>query len=120
MVIFHSETYVFFVLDTWGQPRRPPGPLDGPDMFLEHCGLVRGCVGSSGDAVGVPTGCRRRLLDLKARRTKALSGSAGERTQDLLPGWLAEHRPSSLSGRTGGDYGLAGPRERRLMTKRTT
>ena len=38
-------------------------------MFLGHCGLVRGCVGSSGDAVGAPTGRRRRLLDLNARRS---------------------------------------------------
>ena len=34
MIVFHSETSGFFVLDTWDQPRPPPGPLDGPDMFL--------------------------------------------------------------------------------------
>ncbi len=42
-----------------------PGPLDGPGMFLGHCGLVRDCVWSSGDALATLGGRRRRLLQLK-------------------------------------------------------
>ena len=52
---------------TWGHPRRPPGPLGGPDMFLGHCGLVRDCVWSSGDALSAQGGRRRRLLELKIK-----------------------------------------------------
>ena len=45
-----------------------PGLLDGPSMFLGHCGLVRDCVWSSGAAHAAPRGHSHRLLDLRARR----------------------------------------------------
>ena len=55
-------------MTTWGRRKRPPGLLDGPNMILGHYGLARDCVWSSGAARATPGGCRRRLLDLKARR----------------------------------------------------
>ena len=48
-----------------GAPRASPGQLDAPSMTQGHCGLVRDCVWSSGDALAGPGGPRRRLLDLK-------------------------------------------------------
>jgi len=48
---------------TQGRRRRLPGLLDGPNMILGHCGLVRDCDWSSGDALAAPGGRRRRLLD---------------------------------------------------------
>ena len=54
---------------TWGGRRRPPGPLDGSNMILGHYGLARHRVWSSGGALVASGGRRRRLFDLKARRS---------------------------------------------------
>ena len=89
MIVFHSKCYVFLswgLCATWGHPRRPPGPLGGPDMILGHCGLVRHCLWSSSGALATPGGRRRRLLDLKARM------DAWWR-RPTLP-WVAEKNPN--------------------------
>ena len=57
-------------LATLGRRRRPPGLLDGHNMVLGHCGLVRHCVWSSGGALATLGGRRRRLLDLKAKSSE--------------------------------------------------
>ena len=57
-------------LATQGRRRRLPGLLDGPNMFLGHCGLVRHCVWSSGGALATSGGRRRCLLDLTAKESE--------------------------------------------------
>ena len=52
------------------RPGRPPRPPGGPDMILGHHRLARHCVWSSGAAHAAPGSHRRRLLDLKARRSE--------------------------------------------------
>ena len=64
-------------LATLGRRRRPPGLLDGHNMILGHCGLVRYRVWSSGDALAGPGGPRRRLLDLNARRSDVERATRG-------------------------------------------
>ena len=54
---------IFFGMDTWSRRRHPPGPLDGSNIILGHCGLARDCVWSSGAAHAAPEGRRRLLLD---------------------------------------------------------
>ncbi len=59
---------MFFLLEPVGRlgPSQTfPSARDGSDMFLGHCGLVRDCVWSSGDALETLGGRRRRLLQLK-------------------------------------------------------
>ena len=71
---------------TLGRRRRPPGLLDGHNMILGHCGLVRYRVWSSGDALAGPGGPRRRLLDLRLTRSR------GQRSGPSHPGSRFHYR----------------------------
>ena len=75
-------------LATLGRRRRSPGLLDGHNMLLGRCGLVRHRVWSSDDALAGPGVPRRRLLDLRLTRSTGQRRSPGEQFSlpDLLPG----------------------------------
>ena len=63
--------------------------LDVPNMILGNCVLVRHCVWSSGGALATLEGRRRRLLDLKARRSEVVRvtrGADSKSTSLFCPG----------------------------------